>query len=261
MMKSLTATRSCGAAVLLHVLAVSVLFPTHASAFLSDEQPEGAYGGYELGAIAAEAADHDPSEASSSSYYGDDDAARVHGKGTGKGKGKGGKGMGMGNPSVSGGDGECNICGDSADSKGGKINSLTFRWDATVPGTTANIQADGVSSTIAHLTVADGEEVTFEPDRGYFRADTGFDINDELVNLHTSCSQPIYRGKWPRGMRARPQRMHSKCRLNQYSLLHIRIQNSTQIQIFLFLSKHAWVCICGCATRCVLFRDAGERIM
>ena len=105
-------------------------------------------------------------------------------------------GMGMGTNAVNGGDVDCNVCGDTPDSKGGRITSLTFRWDAAVGGTAATISADGVTDVASGL--ADGDEASFVPSRGYFRADTVFTINGVAVYLHTSCSQPIYRGKHER---------------------------------------------------------------
>lgn len=109
---------------------------------------------------------------------------------------KGGMGMGMGTNAVNGGDVDCNVCGDTPDSKGGRVTGLTFRWDAAVGGTAATISADGVTDVASDL--ADGDEASFVPSRGYFRADTAFNINGVVVYLHTSCSQPIYRGKHER---------------------------------------------------------------
>ena len=107
--------------------------------------------------------------------------------------GMGGAGNG-GTSAVNGGESDCNVCGDTPDSKGGKISGLTFRWDAAVAGTIANIVAEGV--TAFQLGIADGGEADpIVADRGYFRANTKFWINDEEIELHTSCSQPIYRGK------------------------------------------------------------------
>lgn len=99
----------------------------------------------------------------------------------------------------------CNLCGDTPDARGGKLQALTFLWTAATEGVAATVEAEQkgkkkkkqgeITVTPAGFAaVPDGSEVEIATDGEKFAANTWITVNGVDVTFHTSCSKPIYLG-------------------------------------------------------------------